>query len=120
MRFYLDDDITSPRILEAARRLGVDVTSSDECGLRGAIDAEHLRFAAGEGRCLVSRNYGDFSRLTYQCIQEGAAHAGILMAPASLPNDAFGAIARALKAYADAHPDGMPPYMIDFLTPPAD
>jgi predicted nuclease of predicted toxin-antitoxin system len=120
MRFYLDDDVTSPRILEAARHLGIEATGSDECGLRGADDAKHWRFAATEARCVVTRNYGDFSRLTQRALQEGTPHAGVLFVPSSLPNEAFGAIARALKAYADAHPDGLPPYMIDFLPPAAD
>ncbi|MGE0540234.1 MAG: DUF5615 family PIN-like protein [Dehalococcoidia bacterium] len=120
MRFYLDDDVYSPRILESARRLGLDITGPAESGHGGAPDDVHLNVAASTGRCLVTRNYGDFAQLTSSYAELGLPHAGVLFVPPSLSNEMFGAIARALKAYADAYPDGMPPYMIDFLTPTAD
>lgn len=117
MRFYLDDDVYSPRIVASARQLGLDITGSEEAGHGGAPDDVHLTVAASAGRCVVSRNYGDFARLTRRYAELGLPHAGVLFVPPSLANEMFGAIARALKAYADAHPEGMPPYMIDFLRP---
>jgi hypothetical protein len=120
MRFYLDDDVYSPRIIEACRRLSLDITGADEAGYRGVDDAAHLTRAALMGCCIVTRNYRDFVCHTHEFQLRGFPHAGVLLVPKSLPNEAFGALARALKAYADAHPNGLPPYMIDFLTPAAD
>jgi hypothetical protein len=119
MRFYLDDDVYSPRILKSARRLGLDIIGSEESGHGGAPDDVHLTVAASAGRCVVTRNYDDFARLTRSYAELGLSHAGVLFVPPSLGNEMFGAIARALKAYADAHPRDMPPYMIDFLAPVA-
>ena len=116
MRFYLDDDVYSPRIIDACRRLDLDITDADEAGYRGVDDAAHLTRAALMGCCIVTRNYRDFVRHTHEFEERGFPHAGVLLLPKSLPNEAFGAIARALKAYAYAHPDGLPPYLIDFLT----
>lgn len=117
MRFYLDDDVYSPRIVESARRLGLDITGSEEAGHGGAPDDTHLTVAASAGRCVVTRNYRDFARLTRSYAELGLPHAGVLFVPPSLGNEMFGAIARALRVYADAHPAGMSPYMVDFLTP---
>jgi len=117
MRFYLDDDVGSERIVRAALRLGLDVITSTAAGHSGAVDRIHLARAAEMGRCIVTRNYPDFDRLTRQFQREGIPHAGVLFVPSSLPNEAFGAIARAFKAYDDAHPEGMPPYMVDYLSP---
>jgi len=117
VRFYLDDDVYSPRILQAYRRFGLDVTGADEAGYRGVDDASHLAQAAQMGGCIVTRNYRDLVRHTREFEVRGLPHSGVLFTPKSLPNDDFGAIAHALKAYADAHPDGMPPYMVDFLRP---
>jgi len=117
MRFYLDDDVESHRILVAARRLGVDVTSSAECGNRGKPDDLQLGAAAEMGRAVVTRNYPDFDRLTREAATAGRPHSGVLLVPSSLPNDAFGPIARALNAYAARYPDGMAPYMVDYLRP---
>jgi hypothetical protein len=120
VRFYLNDDVYSPRILRSARQLGLDITGAVESGHSGAPDDTHLAVAASTGRCIVTRNYRDFSRLTQAYAELERPHAGVLFVPPSLSNEMFGAIARALKAYADAHSDGMPPYMIDFLMPDAD
>lgn len=117
MRFYLDDDVYSRRILEIARRLGLDITGSYEAGHSGALDDVHLSVAASAGRCVVTRSYRDFTRLSSSYAELGLPHAGVLLVPPSLGNEMFDAIARALKAYADTHPEGMPPYMVDFLTP---
>lgn len=117
MRWYLDEDVYSRRLLQAARGLGLDITGVGEAGYVGARDEVHFRVASTQGRCIVTRNYHDFVRITLQAQQRGQSHAGILLVPSSLPNGAFGRIARALKAYADAHPDGLPPYMIDYLQP---
>jgi hypothetical protein len=119
MRFYLDEN-ESHRVAARAREFGLDVTCSHERQQDGRTDDLQLAYAAGEGRAMVTRNYSDFDSFTTQFREQARPHAGVLFLPKSLPSDDFDGIARSLALYARAHPDGMPPYMIDWLQPPGD
>lgn len=114
MRFYLDENL-SQQVARIARNLGLDVVSSHEVGRNPLPDEEQLRLAALEGRCLVTRNYADFDRLTKRFLEHRWPHAGVLLVPPSLPNERFAAIAEALASYAKRHEAGIPSYTIDFL-----
>jgi hypothetical protein len=114
MRFYLDEHL-SPKIAELARGLGVDVLTTQEAGTLGLPDPEQLRYAAREGRCIVTRDHGDFIRFTYEFMAEGADHAGVLLVPRSLPPTEYARLAAALAGYASAHAEDMPPYAVDWL-----
>jgi hypothetical protein len=81
-----------------------------------ATDIDQLCFAAAEGRTLVSHNYGDFEPMTEELRSRGEPHAGVLLVPESFRQNDYGGIARALARYAAEHPDGLPPYMIDYLS----
>lgn len=116
MRFYLDED-QSYRVARRARELGADVTSASEQGRMGLEDRDQLLFAAEEGRAIVTRNQRHFAPLTLEFQRRAMPHAGVLFLPPSLPNEAFEAIAQAIAAYDREHPDGMPPYMVDYLRP---
>ena len=114
MKFYLDEDI-SPRVAEIARgRCNLDVVSAHEADTFEWPDDRQLSHAAGEGRCLVTRNRDDFIAQTLVAYEAHSAHAGVLI-PQSLPNSRFAAIAAALCAYAERFRGGMQPYTIDFL-----
>lgn len=115
MRFFLDENLP-PRMAELARDEGVDAISSHENGRNGLRDVEQLRWAAAEGRCLVTRDRRDFVELTAQFFAKGSPHAGVLLVTRSLPNQEPRLLARALVAYAQWHPDGLPSYTVDFLT----
>ena len=116
MRLYLDENL-SPEVAEIARaRCGLDVVCARDFGLVGAADAVLLRRAALEARCLVTRDRNHFLSETRSAPQQQAPHAGVLVVSRSLQNDRFAAIAAALCAYAARHPDGLPAYMVDYLT----
>jgi hypothetical protein len=117
VKFFLDEDVDSSAITAITETLGLDVTSVSLCDRLGPSDEEQLSFAAAEGRCLVTRNYDDFIALTESFRLAGRQHAGVLLVPRAVPNGAFAPIARGLAAYHDRYPEGMPPYMVDWLPP---
>ena len=113
MKFYLDEDI-SPRVAEIARaRCRLDVVSAHEVGRLGMPDAAQLRFAASQGRCVVTRNRDDFIHETVAAFEAQVPHAGVLIVTRSLPNDQLAAIAAALCTSALRFPQGMRSYTIE-------
>ena len=114
MKFYLDEDL-SPKIAQILRKNGVDASSCHEVGMVGASDLEQLELAAGEKRCLVTRNRDDFIKLTLQFFNDHRPHYGVLIIPYTIPGDQFSQIARLLKAFASRHPSGLESYSVGFL-----
>jgi predicted nuclease of predicted toxin-antitoxin system len=72
IRFHLDESVDI-RIGDGLRRRGVDVTYTNEVGLREASDAEQLQFALSEGRVIITCD-ADFVKFH----REGIPHAGII------------------------------------------
>jgi predicted nuclease of predicted toxin-antitoxin system len=60
IRFHLDEHV-DPAIATALRRAGIDVTTTNEAGLRTKSDEAHLDFARAEARVIVTRDQ-DFLR----------------------------------------------------------
>jgi predicted nuclease of predicted toxin-antitoxin system len=114
VRYYLDEN-QPVAVARAARRLGLDVISTEEVGRKGANDDSQLEFAASQGRVLITRDSRDFVRLTRRFMTEGSPHAGVLIVSSSLALDDFAGIAAAMLRYDREHPAGMPPYAIDYL-----
>lgn len=114
MRFQLDEMLAA-EVAAIARAQGLDAVSSHECGRNGLTDSEQLRLAASDERCFVTRNTGDFARLTAELVRRQGSHAGVLIVPRTLSNRHPERIARALVDYARARPDGVPSYFFDFL-----
>lgn len=71
IRVHLDEHCSNA-LAKGLRRRGVDVTTANDAGLRGALDSEHLRFAAREQRMLFTQDE-DFLVLHSQ----GIPHFGI-------------------------------------------
>jgi predicted nuclease of predicted toxin-antitoxin system len=72
MRFHLDEHVSNA-VAAGLRQRGIDVTSTHETGLRGAVDVAHLEFARINGRVIVTHD-ADFLRLDAQ----GMSHFGIV------------------------------------------
>jgi predicted nuclease of predicted toxin-antitoxin system len=74
-RLYADENVPR-RLVEALRRLGYDVLTCYEAGHAGQRipDEEVLRFAAAQGRAVLTLNRRDFFRLH----QANPNHAGIV------------------------------------------
>jgi predicted nuclease of predicted toxin-antitoxin system len=72
IRFRLDEHV-DPSIARALRRAGIDVTTTNEVGLRSADDQTHFQFACAEGRVIVTRDT-DFLRFG----REDSDHPGIV------------------------------------------
>ena len=71
IRIHLDENC-SHAIAEGLRRRGIDVTTSPEVGLLGAIDEDQLAYCLTESRVIFSYD-DDFLRLA----AFGVEHAGI-------------------------------------------
>ena len=71
LAFHLDEQIP-PVLADALRSRGIDVTTTADADLIGAEDREHLAFAVGAGRVVITQD-ADFLRLH----TEGVPHAGI-------------------------------------------
>jgi len=115
VKYYLDEDI-SPKIAKLLRKQEVDCISAHEIEMLGASDLEQLESAVRKKRCFVTKNRYDFIRLTVQFFNDHLPHCGALIIPSTIPGDRFSLIAKALADYADRHPEGMPPYTIDFVS----
>jgi hypothetical protein len=66
-------------LVQALRARGVDVLTALEAGMIERADADHLEYAAKEGRALCTFNIGDFYCLHTEYLLEGKRHAGIIL-----------------------------------------
>ena len=78
-------------------------------------DREQLAHAAAEGRCLVTRNIGDFVHLAREAIARQQPHAGIVLCPATLRGFEIRTIADRLLWVARRFPRGLGGYDVLFL-----
>jgi len=88
IRFHLDEQCDRA-IAVGLRNRGIDVTTTQEAGLLGATDKEHVAFALAEGRTIFTRD-ADFLRLH----AAGLEHSGIVYSHQG--HDTVGAIIRGL------------------------
>jgi predicted nuclease of predicted toxin-antitoxin system len=116
VKFYLDENL-SPQVADIARgRCGLDVLTAHDIEAFEWSDEEQLRYAAMEGRCLVTCDRDDFTALSISAFESETPHAGVLIVPSSIPNDRFAMIAAALCDLPDRFPNGIPPYTCAYLT----
>jgi predicted nuclease of predicted toxin-antitoxin system len=108
LRFLLDEDI-SYRVAEGLRAGRTDSVSVHEIGRanKGIPDEDQLRFAATEGRVLVTYNRADFQALDEQWRALGHVHAGILWcSKRTIARRSIGEIIRVLELAA-SHQDSL-------------
>jgi predicted nuclease of predicted toxin-antitoxin system len=72
IRYHLDEHVGNA-VAAGLRRLGIDVTTTHEAGLRGATDPEQLAYANADGRVIFTED-DDFLVLA----NLGVEHPGIV------------------------------------------
>lgn len=115
MKFYLDENVAVSVADIARRRCGLDIITARDVDGLGWPDDVQLRYAASEGRCLVTRDRDDFLALTIEMYEAQDPHAGVLVIPWTVLNAQGAMIAAALCAFAKRFPEGMQPYTIMHL-----
>ncbi|MFP4134983.1 MAG: DUF5615 family PIN-like protein [Halothece sp.] len=78
IRFYLDEDATSKRLLQALRNRGADVLSASEVGMLAQSDEEQLVWALANQRVIYTFNVRDFYQIHSEWLRSGKSHAGII------------------------------------------
>lgn len=90
MKILLDAHISGMTVGKALTERGHDVRSIDsEPELEGLSDPEVLQLATAEGRILVTANVRDFEPLLREWAGESRPHAGVILVPSSVRNEAF-------------------------------
>jgi hypothetical protein len=79
IRFYLDEDATSRRLLQALRNRGADVVSTAEAGMLAQSDEAQLEWAFHNQRVLYSFNVRDFYRIHTDWLTRNKPHGGIVL-----------------------------------------
>ena len=83
---------------KALVEVGQDMRALDsEPELEGLSDPEVLELAAAEGRILVTANIRDFEPILRGWGGEGRSHAGVILVPSSVRNEAFGVLISGVK-----------------------
>jgi predicted nuclease of predicted toxin-antitoxin system len=114
MKFYLDEDL-APQIAVRLRNKEIDAASALEVGNTQLSDREQLRYAASEGRCLVTRNVRHFVVLAQDAIRRQEPHTGIVLWPSSFQGFEVRKIADALIRLARQFPKGLGEFDVVYL-----
>ncbi len=119
-RFLLDEDL-HPKVAVVARGLGLDMVSVQEMGRRGEPDDEHLRWAAREGRIVVTRNRDDYIEWTIAFFQRAEPHAGVLIIPTALSIQRPERVAHAIRRWTERMRQRLgeaplSPYFVEFVS----
>lgn len=102
MRLLFDAHVHHGACRELQRR-GVDVEHVGDVGLGDADDVEVLEYAIREERTVVTRNYGDFTRLVEGMNRDGRPFPGVLFLAPSISNADPGAHVTAILSWLDRH-----------------
>ncbi len=75
---YTDADIT-PKLARLLRERGFDAVAAHEVGNAELEDAEHLAYAASQGRAILTYSSKDYAPLVDQYWWAGKEHHGIIV-----------------------------------------
>ena len=75
---YTDADVT-PKLARLLRERGFDAISAHEADNTELEDSEHLAYAVGQGRAILTYNSKDYAPLFDQYRWAGREHRGILV-----------------------------------------
>jgi predicted nuclease of predicted toxin-antitoxin system len=75
---YLDEDV-HPTLAKILRERGFDVLTTAKVGMLEKSDPEQLKFAAAQGRAILTYNVRDYVRLAQQYAEQRRSHAGIVV-----------------------------------------
>ena len=78
IRLYLDEDVHKA-VAPALQARGFDAVGAHNLRHYGWSDAEHLAYAAAEGRAVFTFNASDYTALHKTYLSEGRSHAGIIV-----------------------------------------
>ncbi len=93
MKILLDAHISGGTVSKALVESGHDVRALDsEVELEGLSDPEVLELAAAEGRVLITANIRDFEPILREWAGGSRSHAGVILVPSSVRNEAFGVL----------------------------
>jgi predicted nuclease of predicted toxin-antitoxin system len=93
MKILLDAHISGKTVGKALVEGGHDTRALDsEPELEGLSDPEVLELATAEGRILVTANVRDFEPLLREWAGVNRPHAGVILVPSSIRNEAFGVL----------------------------
>jgi predicted nuclease of predicted toxin-antitoxin system len=97
---YTDEDVTDD-LAPALRRRGYDAQSTAEAGNLSLSDEDQLRYAAEQGRAILTYNIEDFILLAHQWHEQGIEHAGIILSE-QFSQRQFGELLRQLLRLLDS------------------
>lgn len=108
MRILLDAHISGRKVGKVLIEDGHDVRAIDsEVELEGLSDPEVLKLAAIEDRVLVTANIRDFEPILREWAGESRSHAGVILVPSSVRNEAFGVLISSVEeTLADTGQEG--------------
>jgi hypothetical protein len=95
----ITDEMVSPRLADALRMRGYDVSSCHSEGRanRGIADEAHLAFATVQGRAIYTFNGTDFRKIHHLWQSLGREHAGIIISED--PNRNFAEMIRRMQVH---------------------
>lgn len=96
IKLYMDENIPIIRT-KILRNKGFDILTTEEALNKGAADSAQLKFAAENGRAIVTINRVDFEILAQEYFLADRAHSGIFISPDIAP----GKIASRLSSFLD-------------------
>ena len=76
--FYTDDDVNGDAI-KIARKMGVEIVTTNEVGLGGARDPVHFKYAIDNDYVLVTQNVRHFIPLYTAWSEAGNEHPGVVL-----------------------------------------